>query len=547
MAKTSASIDLASKVPASYVTDITNSNGIFVHEKSDSSVSPTDSGANGVQITDKVKIIRDGRSVAEYGEDIIIGKKLTSEDSAHEVESLLTLNKNSMCLLSGAKDYLSDNKIFEISINTLKKNYKVKLDGTTPNTSIVTHTVNSTVYVDQITITDSSFIQQIEKIKDIIYDELEADSSNFTMSGSSIVINFPNDYAPYKGNPVNLNIVYIPNLNAVSYTANFLANDEYWVLRTRFTLPATATNIISVQNVTTGTEITDYIFDTSAHQLIIPATPTEENALPQDTEITVSYRKTMGYFYSLGKRDLTETGDFSVATGNNCLVKGANSFGGGNNTYVSGNNSFGYGYGTGDDDCVSVTGAYSGAIGRGLTVNGSGSFACGKFNDSGSSYAFMVGNGQDAYNRNNAFWVARSGNARVAGDLAIGKRLLTTGEIRSYNAAGTSTTPLFWYDTKRKSNISVPANNTNTGLTCDITLPNRIPMGIVGMRILNSSSNGANASNCNLYIYMIVHNSSEDHITFSIKNFASTAAKVDVEFKIFYIANGALNSQIQWT
>lgn len=546
MAKTSASIDLASKVPASYVTDITNSNGIFVHEKSDSSVSPTDSGANGVQITDKVKIIRDGRSVAEYGEDIIIGKKLTSEDDESEVESLLTLNKNSMCLLSGPNDYLSDNKVFEISINTLKKNYKVKLDGTTPNTSIVTHTVNSTVYVDQITITDSSFIQQIEKIKDIIYDEFEADSSNFTMSGSSIVINFPNDYAPYRGNPVDLNIVYIPNLNAVSYTANFLASDEYWLLRTRFTLPTTATNIISVQNVTTGTEITDYIFDTSDHQLVIPATPTEENALPQDTEITVSYRKTMGYFYSLGKRDLTETGDFSVATGNNCLVKGANSFGGGNNTYVSGNNSFGYGYGTGDDDCVSVTGAYSGAIGRGLTVNGSGSFACGKFNDNGSSYAFMVGNGQDAYNRKNAFWVARSGNARVAGDLAIGKRLLTTGEIRSYNTAGTSTAPLFWYDTKRKSNISVPANSTNTGLTCDITLPNHTPMGIVGMRILNSSSNGVNAPNCNLYIYMIVHNSSEDHITFSIKNFASTAAKVDVEFKIFYIANGALNSQIEW-
>lgn len=545
MAKTSASIDLASKVPASYVTDITNSNGIFVHEKSDSSVSPTDSGANGVQITDKVKIIRDGRSVAEYGEDIIIGKKLTSEDDESEVESLLTLNKNSMCLLSGPNDYLSDNKVFEISINTLKKNYKVKLDGTTPNTSVVTHTVNSTVYVDQITITDSSFIQQIEKIKDIIYDEIEADSSNFTMSGSGIVISFPNAYAPYRGNPVDLNIVYIPNLSAISYTANYQASGEFWLERAIFVLPTTATTIVSVYNTTTGSEITDYSFDTGNHQLTIPAVPTQSNVLAEGTEITVSYRKTMGYYYSLGKRDLTETGDFSVATGNNCLVKGSNSFGGGNNTYVSGNNSFGYGYGAGDDDCVSVTGAYSGAIGRGLTVKGSGSFACGAFNYPSSSYLFMVGNG-DSNNLNNAFWVAKSGNARIDGNLQTGAGIQVGGEMRSYNAAGTGTVPMFWYGTKRKSNISVPANSTNTGLTCDITLPNHTPMGIVGMRILNSSSNGTNAPNCNLYIYMIVNNSSEDHITFSIKNFASTAAKVDVEFKIFYIANGALNSQIEW-
>ena len=264
--------------------------------------------------------------------------------------------------------------------------------------------------------------------------------------------------------------------------------------------------------------------------------------MAEGTEITVSYRKTMGYFYSLGKRDLTETGDFSVATGNNCLVKGANSFGGGNNTYVSGNNSFGYGYGMGDDDCVSVTGAYSGAIGRGLTVNGSGSFACGRFNDGGSSYAFMVGNGQDAYNRNNAFWVARSGNARVAGDLLIGKRLLATGEMRSYNAAGTATVTMFLYTTKTKTNVSINANSAATSQTCDITLNNYTPIGVVGMRITNSSSGGANAQNCNVYIYLIVNNASEDHITFSIKNFASAAAKVDVEFRVFYIATSALST-----
>lgn len=537
MAKATATIDLAATIPSSYVTDI-NDQGIFVHKKTNGSVSPDDDDASGVQITDLVTIVRNGRAVAEYGEEVVIGKKLTSEDDANEVESLLTLNKNSMCLLSGPRDYLSDNKVFEISVNALKKNYKVKLDGTTPNTSVVTHTVNSTVYVDQITITDSSFIQQIEKIKDIIYDEIEADSSNFTMSGSGIVISFPNAYAPYRGNPVDLNIVYIPNLSAISYTANYQASGEYWLERAIFALPTTATTIVSVYNTTAGSEITDFSFNIGTHQLTIPAVPTENNVLAEGTEITVSYRKTMGYFYSLGKRDLTETGDFSVATGNNCLVKGANSFGGGNNTYVSGNNSFGYGYGTGDDDCVSVTGAYSGAIGRGLTVNGSGSFACGRFNNGDSSYVFMVGNGQDAYNRNNAFWVARSGNARVAGDLQIGKRMLVGGEMR----AGSN--PMFWYATKTKTNISINANSAATSQTCDITLNNYTPIGVVGMRILNSSSGGANAQNCNVYIYLIVNNASEDHITFSIKNFTSTAAKVDVEFRVFYIATSALSSQL---
>jgi len=119
--------------------------------------------------------------------------------------------------------------------------------------------------------------------------------------------------------------------------------------------------------------------------------------------------------------------------------------------------------------------------------------------------------------------------------------------MRSYKKDGSGTVPLFQYSTKKKSNISIAANNVNSGLTCDITLPNHTPVGIVGMRILNSSSSGANAPYCNLYIYMIVNNSSESHVTFSIKNSASSAAKVDVEFKIFYIAKEALNSQIEWT
>lgn len=553
MAKTSASIDLASKVPTSYVTDITNSNGIFVHEKSDSSVSPTDSGANGVQITDKVKIIRDGRSVAEYGEDIIIGKKLTSEDSTHEVESLLTLNKNSMCLLSGAKDYLSDNKVFEISINTLKKRYTIKVDGTTANTTVVKHTKNNNTYIDSITITDSDLISKMEQLKQTKYDEIELNISNCVISGNNIILSFSGEGLEdgYKTQATNVivDIIYIPNLSAKSYTSTYQVSGEYFLERAYFSLPENTTTIKSVYNNTTGTAITNYSFNAGTHILQIPSgTPTSTNVLDEGTEIIVEYNKSMGYFYSLGKRDLTETGDFSVATGYNCYVKGANSFGGGTNTYVSGNNSFGYGYGTDDTECVTVSGSYSGAIGRGLTVNGSGSFACGTYNYPSSSYLFMVGNGKkNNYGNidlNNAFWVARSGNARVANSLQVGSQLQVAGEMRSSNVAGNATTPMFWYDTKTKSNISITANGTNTGLSCDVTMNNHLPMGVVGIRILNSSSGGANAASCNIYIYATVNNSNESHITFSIKNNASSAAKVDVEFRVFYIAKKALSSQL---
>lgn len=553
MAKTSASIDLASKVPTSYVTDITNSNGIFVHEKSDSSVSPTDSGANGVQITDKVKIIRDGRSVAEYGEDIIIGKKLTSEDSTHEVESLLTLNKNSMCLLSGAKDYLSDNKVFEISINTLKKRYTIKVDGTTANTTVVKHTKNNNTYIDSITITDSDLISKMEQLKQTKYDEIELNISNCVISGNNIILSFSGEGLEdgYKTQATNVivDIIYIPNLSAKSYTSTYQASGEYYLERAYFSLPENTTTIKSVYNNTTGTAITNYSFNVGTHILQIPSgTPTSTNVLDEGTEIIVEYNKSMGYFYSLGKRDLTETGDFSVATGYNCYVKGANSFGGGTNTYVSGNNSFGYGYGTDDTECVTVSGSYSGAIGRGLTVNGSGSFACGTYNNPSSSYLFMVGNGKKnnygSIDLNNAFWVARSGNAKVANILQVGSQLQVAGEMRSANVAGNATTPMFWYDTKTKSNISITANGTATGQTCDVTMSNHLPMGVVGIRILNSSSGGANAASCNIYIYTTVNNSNESHITFSIKNNASSAAKVDVEFRVFYIAKKALSSQL---
>lgn len=56
--------DAASKVATNYVLDVTD--GVFVH--------PDEDTTNGVQITDKVDIIRNSDSIAQFGSDIRIGK-----------------------------------------------------------------------------------------------------------------------------------------------------------------------------------------------------------------------------------------------------------------------------------------------------------------------------------------------------------------------------------------------------------------------------------------------------------------------------------------
>lgn len=469
--------------------------------------------ANGITINNG------STQVASYKDSIILG------DEANN--NLLFLDKSSLSLRSGAEDYLSGNEVFEVGE--------------------CAETISKTVTSGQASYQWSELANNTKEMKEVTLSgvllEEEVDYTFNSTTGTVTLTNAPTN------STAKLKVSFIPiNPEAIQKTITFTTpEEEYWLLRSLYTIPQHVTNIFSVSLNGTVLTSSQYSFDSGNHILSIPATPTKNNAPAAGSTVEVVYTKSLGYYYTLGKRDLTKIGDYSIATGYNCMAAGDKSFAGGNYTYVTGQSSFGYGYGTNDADCVQIPGNYCGGIGRGIIVRGTGNFGCGNYNVPSSSYIFSVGNGSSSTDRKNAFYVAKSGNARVAGTLTVMNGIQIAGQIRHYKTDGSGTVPLFWYDTKRKSNISVPANNTNTSLTCDITLPNRIPMGIVGMRILNSSSNGANASNCNLYIYMIVHNSSEDHVTFSIKNSASSAAKVDVEFKIFYIANEALNNQIEWT
>ena len=86
----------------------------------------------------------------------------------------------------------------------------------------------------------------------------------------------------------------------------------------------------------------------------------------------------------------------------------------------------------------------------------------------------------------------------------------------------------------------IAANSTATGLQLSITRRGYLGMAVSGMRILNYSG-GSYAHRCNVYIYTIVNNSSESHITFSIANLSSNkATNVKVEFTVFYITRNAV-------
>lgn len=67
-------IDAASNKADAYMTDV-SSNGVFVHKYDETRPGPSSPGANGVHIHSNVDIIRNGQSVASYGETTRIGKE----------------------------------------------------------------------------------------------------------------------------------------------------------------------------------------------------------------------------------------------------------------------------------------------------------------------------------------------------------------------------------------------------------------------------------------------------------------------------------------
>lgn len=312
-------------------------------------------------------------------------------------------------------------------------------------------------------------------------------------------------------------ITYIPNY--LDEVITFSTDSESEYERKTFLMPDNTSLILSVLlNNTQLVENTDYTYNSSTFLIHLTSDPSTGKTL------TVNYRRESRYFYTLGRRNMEQIGDYSVVIGENCTGAGYASFAGGQNTYVSGKNSFGFGYGEDDLNCIKITGQNSGAIGSALNVSGHGSFVCGRYNVDNYNFRFAVGNGTGVGARNNIFAAGNNG-VYINGSLYSGM-------------IGTSNTSrkMFTTGTAISDNISISANNVSGGKTVSVAKTGYTPIGIVGYEIGNASTSGTNASPCFPYIMRI----NGSNISFNIRNTSSSASKIKITFYVYYIATAAL-------
>ena len=294
---------------------------------------------------------------------------------------------------------------------------------------------------------------------------------------------------------------------------------------------------------------TDYTIgnNISISQITIDGTPLSSSDYTINNDsVTLNQRPASGSEVVITYYFVNHTPYFIFNTRDNNYNKGNASASFGTNGVASGDSSFVLGIdnkATGRASTCggigsSVSGAGSGAIGNYLSVIGNGTFACGRYNVPESAHLFSVGNGT-ATARSNAFSVSEGGTGRFAGDLQVNKRILMRGQLRGGIPNG-GYMPMFSTKTYTKIVGDIAANSTATGLQLSITRRGYLGMAVSGMRILNYSG-GSYAHRCNVYIYTIVNNSSESHITFSIANLSSNkATNVKVEFTVFYITRNAV-------
>jgi hypothetical protein len=267
----------------------------------------------------------------------------------------------------------------------------------------------------------------------------------------------------------------------------------------------------------------------------IDTTVLEINERPTSgSTVTIQYHfeKQSPYFTFNKRKSGVDKGNSSASFGNESSASGDSSFATGIETSASGHGSF-----VGGNKSV-ASGAFSGAIGEGTTANGIGSFACGRYNVKSSTRLFSVGNGTEQ-SPSDAFYVSADGDARLYGDFQVKKRSLLRGQLRG-GITGGGFVPMFSTKVLVKTVGTVSANSTRTSLTVTATRNGYLPMAVSGIRILNKKG-GHNASRCNIYNYIIVNNTNESHITFSIANLGDAdATLVKVEFTVFYITKNTV-------
>lgn len=365
MAKTSGTIDLKSMKRAAqgavdYITDIDN-NGIFVHEKSSSAVTPTSSNANGVKIASNVDIIRGGKSVAQYGTNARIGEA--------DKGRLIVTN--------------SDITVYGI------KNEEALSFGSTNNAT-----------------NGSSIVTEYLQI-------FEQEDNGNTIFGAMTSYKISTILHCYKNGdetlPITMNIDEGVEQDYV-YTNTGLSQYDYIEIQYRTNSQISYFKIGNTSSSSGGNSFAmgNWCESHGANSLAIGD---YSKAYGKNSVSLGNNNKTMAEnSFSVGQNNIVK-GEASAATGDGNTINEVAWFSfaaGGDNTITD---SCGIALGTENTS----SGFASIATGMGTIASGQSSFTCGSYNLQNSNVSFAVGNGTDSTDRSDAFWVSNVGNIGFTG------------------------------------------------------------------------------------------------------------------------------------
>lgn len=457
----------ASKVASNYIATfnpVGSTGGIYIHRENDADT-PSDSTANGVLITDQVDIIRSGKSVAEFSDNIRIGQ--SSVDSQTGVgQKNIYIDSNGVNIREGTTSvaYFGDTaRIGEDNGN------KIVLE----NNSFIG--------------TKHMAINNVEQNVEVF---------NISTSGGNIV-----EVSPFtvKSSGDTVTVVYTCQRTPDSPSTIYMYADIMLVSgELKYTKPVSRLYNETLQNSgysgfninwkenpsDIGFQSLSCRFDYVISSKQITMTVNDENCNENNKilsarigvmylESSISYpRYRFGVYNAYNQMTVPYiAGDFSfdigennIPSGNYCLTHGVDNHVYGFGSLASGGYCVVHGdYSMAEGNGCSVSGSCAGAIGLENIANGDYSFVVGRGNVSRydgqtvvGNYAplavsndlFIVGNGQDVENRSYAMRLKNDGRAEFGGAVGSGlawdsrtEMIQVVGELslnRPYNFFATS-------------------------------------------------------------------------------------------------------------
>ena len=465
----------AAGTATNYVAD--TNNGIFVH--------PKDNTEDGVQIRDKISILRSGESVAEYGDTVRIGKT----DDAH------------LLIESDAVDIIRSGE----SVAEYGATARIGKAG-------AAHLLVKDDAVDIIragvSVAEYGAAARIGK----------ANSAHFLIQDAKIA-GYGNASSIYfeTGNAGNTVQQTYAGDGSTQYFNVYMATSLTSVKVNGTTVSATLQNSSMVKTASAPANGSTVVitYKTSASAPYFTFGTRGSSTVGIGSSSFGNMNKAPG-IYATAEGELTTAAGFaSHAEGSESAAYGAHSHAEGRECETWGDDSHAGG------NLSQARGAYTFAHGLGAKATTRGAMACGRYNFP-TAVLFGVGYGNGDGSRLNAFSVGESGNC------FIGKRLLSG----SPSAAGTDYRAMFHTEDKTFSELSVPAGDRMSSLqTKSVAVTGYTPIAVTcyGM-------SGTNGYKCFPFVIAF----SGNNILFNIYNTGSAAATATIRFTILYIASAAL-------